>query len=103
MDPNVYIPLGLAVLVVWLIYRRLRRNFGRQPVQERRLYARAVVLMLLSVLMVVSAAKDMRLMGALLAGIAPARCWATSACGIRSTRPPAGPATTRRTPISVSS
>lgn len=70
MDPNVYIPLGLAVLVVWLIYRRLRRNFGRQPVQERRLYARAVVLMLLSVLMVVSAATDMRLMGALLAGIA---------------------------------
>ncbi|WHZ19858.1 MAG: hypothetical protein OJF55_002007 [Rhodanobacteraceae bacterium] len=44
MTPNVIIPIVIAPLIVWRLYARMRRNFGRQPIQPRRMWARVIIL-----------------------------------------------------------
>ena len=58
MDQKWIVPLLLAALIAWGIYRRLRRTFGRQPVAPRRLYARAVILAVLGALLLVFSARS---------------------------------------------
>jgi hypothetical protein len=70
MDPKLITPVLFAALIVWGIYRRMRRNIGRQRVQERRMWVRIGVLALATVLIAVVEARDLPLAGALLAGCA---------------------------------
>jgi hypothetical protein len=69
MDPRLVTPYLVAALVVWAVYRRMRRSFGRQRVREGRMWARIGVLMLLGALIGVQVARDLDVLAALLAGI----------------------------------
>src|ERR1700716_1456242 len=53
----------IGVLALWVLYRRVRRNIGRQPLNARRMGGRIVLL-------ASGATHDVELLGALLAGIA---------------------------------
>ncbi|HEY6451321.1 MAG TPA: hypothetical protein VIX87_01840 [Steroidobacteraceae bacterium] len=63
-------PLLLVAVVLWSIYRRVRRNVGRQPVQARRLQFRIGVLAVVGALVLFAAAREPRLVGALVGGMA---------------------------------
>lgn len=49
--PTVLVPALLSSLVVWRVYRRVRKNIGRQPFQPRRLLLRIGIFGLLTVLL----------------------------------------------------
>jgi hypothetical protein len=70
LDPKLITPLLLSVFVAWAVYRRVRRNFGRQPVNTRRLQFRIGLLTVVATLVLFSSVRDMALIGALLAGFA---------------------------------
>ncbi len=70
MDLNLLIPLATSALVLWAVYRRLRRTFGRQPVQPKRLYLRAGLLIGIGCLMLATSKADWRLDVTILAGFA---------------------------------
>lgn len=53
-----------------LVYRRIRRNFGRQTLQPKRMMMRMAVLVLVAGLLAPLAAKSPIYLGAILAGIA---------------------------------
>lgn len=40
MSPNIIVPIVIAPLIVWRLYYRLRRNFGRQPIRRKRMWVR---------------------------------------------------------------
>jgi hypothetical protein len=83
MDPKLITPILLAALVVWGIARRLRRTFGRQPVQAVRMGFRIGVLALVAGL-VVATTRDTQALEAVIAGSA---CGAALAyVGLRHTR-----------------
>lgn len=42
------LPFVIAILIVWLMYRRFRRNFGRQPLLRRRMMVRMAILAVLA-------------------------------------------------------
>lgn len=70
MDPRLVTPYLLAALIVWALYRRMRRSFGRQRVQDGRMWVRMGVLTLLAALIGVGVGRDAEVLSALLAGIA---------------------------------
>ncbi len=84
MHPELITPLAITALVLWGMYRRVRRSFGRQPVEPRRLWSRVVMLSLVGVLILVSSVHDVRASAALLAGLA-CGC-ALGYLGLRHTR-----------------
>ncbi len=61
--------IGVA-LTVWIVYRRIRRNFGRQRLSERRLYIRTAILAILGALLLRGAIGDPRMLASLLGGCA---------------------------------
>lgn len=69
MDPRIT-PYLIAALVVWGIYRRLRRSFGRQRVREGLMWLRIGVLTALAVAIAIITAHDVRALAALVGGIA---------------------------------
>ena len=69
MDPKVVTPYLVTALVVWMLYRRMRRSFGRQRVQETRMWFRIGILTLVTVLFAAGIARDVNLLGVLGAGI----------------------------------
>lgn len=85
MDPKLITPILLAALVTWGIVRRLRRTFGRQPVQPARLWFRIGVLTLAGGLVTAtSVMRGAEMLEALIAGLA---CGAVLAYfGLRHTR-----------------
>jgi hypothetical protein len=70
VDPKLITPLLLSLVFVWAIYRRVRRNFGRQPLHAGRLQFRLAVLAVIAVLLLLASVRTTTLIGALLAGIA---------------------------------
>ncbi len=71
MDPKILTPILIGALLVWAIARRLRRTFGRQPLQPARLWLRVGILTLLGALVVAtSVTRDARMLGALAGGLA---------------------------------
>ncbi|HTW75455.1 MAG TPA: hypothetical protein VMD56_11110 [Steroidobacteraceae bacterium] len=70
MNPRLLTPLLITALVLWAIYRRVRRSFGRQPVIPARLYLSAGVLGALGALLLSSLWRDATLLVALLGGVA---------------------------------
>jgi hypothetical protein len=64
------VPAVLVPLVVWRIYRRVRRNIGPQPYQPRRLKARVIIFSVLILLFAAVAARDSMSLLAYAGGIA---------------------------------
>lgn len=69
MDPRVT-PYLIAAIVVWGLYRRMRRSFGRQRVKDALIWLRVGILTLFAVVIAVQITRDVDLIGILLAGIA---------------------------------
>lgn len=72
MDPRIT-PYLIAALVVWGVYRRLRRSFGRQRVRERLMWIRIGILTAIAAVAAahaIIAAHDVGALAALAAGIA---------------------------------
>jgi cytochrome b561 len=70
MDQQLLLPLMTAAFVALAIYRRVRRNIGRQPVQPARMRTRMVMLGVIGALFTLSAMRHVDLIAALLAGVA---------------------------------
>ena len=70
MDQKLIVPILIGALVAFAIYRRVRRNIGRQALQPGRMQFRIVVLSIVAALIGFGATRDMSLLGALLAGVA---------------------------------
>lgn len=77
-------PLLVTALVLWALYRRVRRSFGRQAVNRARLCSRAAILGLLAALLLSTLWRDSALLMTLLGGVL---CGALLALlGLRHTR-----------------
>jgi hypothetical protein len=59
----------LAILVVFLVYRRFRRNFGQQPLHPVRMRVRTLVLLVIGGLLLPTAVRSSAFMAALLGGL----------------------------------
>jgi len=85
MDPKLIAPILIAALVIWGIVRRLRRTFGRQPVQPARIWLRIGILTLAGGLIAAtSVMRGAQLLEALVAGLAGGA--ALAYVGLRHTR-----------------
>lgn len=70
MNSHFIVPVLVTALVLWTLYRRVRRNFGRQTVNSRRLYGRAAILGVLGALLLSVLWRDPALVVTLLSGVA---------------------------------
>jgi hypothetical protein len=68
-DYSRFLPYFIAVLVVWAIYRRLRRSFGQQPIRPVRMRIRMGILIVLGLTFIPVALKSVQFLGAELAGL----------------------------------
>jgi hypothetical protein len=69
-DFSQIVPFAIAILVVFLIYRRLRRSFGRQPFRPVRMSVRIVLLLVVGCLLLPAAFRSAAFMSAVLVGTA---------------------------------
>jgi hypothetical protein len=63
-------PFLFAALIVFAVYRRLRRSFGRQPLRPKRMTVRMVLLTILVCLLLPAALRSAQFLAAELAGAA---------------------------------
>jgi hypothetical protein len=70
MDPKLVTPLLFAAFVAFAIYRRVRRNIGRQRVQPMRMRSRIILFGVIGALVLAVSARNVELFGATAAGIA---------------------------------
>jgi len=70
MDPRTVTPWLLTAFVIFMVYRRVRRNFGRQAVNEGRLKFRIGLLAVVGLVFLLGTALHPVLLGALVAGAA---------------------------------
>jgi len=70
VDPRLVTPYLIAALVIWGVYRRMRRSFGRQRVRDGFMWLRIGILSLAAVLIGVQIARDVDVLGILVVGIA---------------------------------
>lgn len=63
-------PLSIAILVVFIVYRRFRRNFGQQLVRPVRMRARAILLIVAGCFLAPVALRSMDFLSAVLLGLA---------------------------------
>lgn len=70
MDPKTFMPLVVAALVIWGIYRRTRRSFGRQRVDASRMWGRLAILAVVTGFVVVASAHEVHTLEGLLGGAA---------------------------------
>lgn len=61
--------LIMLPLLAWMIWRRVSRQFGRQPIQRKRMIARVVMFVLIGSLLALSGFHHLALAEGLLAGI----------------------------------
>ncbi|MGH8145781.1 MAG: DUF1453 domain-containing protein [Rhodanobacteraceae bacterium] len=69
MSPNVIAPIVIAPLIVWRLYARLRRNFGRQLIRPKRMWTRVAILSVLIVLFSTQGIRNPLLAEWLIAGL----------------------------------
>ncbi|HET7593353.1 MAG TPA: DUF1453 domain-containing protein [Rhodanobacteraceae bacterium] len=69
MSPNLIAPIVIAPLVVWQMYYRMRRNFGRQPIRPGRMWTRVGLLCGVSMLVALAGIRDPRLAEGLALGL----------------------------------
>lgn len=70
MDPRLVTPYLIVALIVFGLYRRMRRSFGRQRVKDGLMWLRVGILTLVAALVAVQIMRDVDLVGILLAGVA---------------------------------
>jgi len=70
MDLKLLTPFLISALVVWALYRRVRRNFGPQPVRVGRMRFRIGLLCVIGALLLFVSWRNMQLLGALIGGVA---------------------------------
>jgi hypothetical protein len=70
MDPKLITPIFFAVFIAWVLYRRVRRNIGRQRVSPVRMQWRMGILGVVGALILFASLRDIILFGAMIAGIA---------------------------------
>jgi hypothetical protein len=70
MDPKLITPMLTVAIIAFAIYRRVRRNIGRQRVQPMRMRTRIVLLGIVGALALAFSARNVELFGAMAAGIA---------------------------------
>jgi NhaP-type Na+/H+ or K+/H+ antiporter len=70
VDQKLIAPVLIGAFALWLVYRRVLRNIGRQPVNARRMQTRIALLAVIGVLIASGTMHDLELLGALLAGMA---------------------------------
>lgn len=68
MNPKLIAPILIGALVLWRLYTRTRRSFGRQRVRPRPMTIRIIVLALAGAFVAVAAGRDVRTLAALLLG-----------------------------------
>ncbi len=69
-DFSQIVPYAIAILVVFLVYRRFRRNFGQQPVAAVRMRVRIILLLVIGCLLLPAALRSAAFMSAVVAGAA---------------------------------
>lgn len=84
MTPQLIMPLVMAPLMAFAVWRRVRGTFGRQPVRRKRMIARIAVFGVLAGVMALGGLRDGRLLEGLLGGIAGGT--ALGLLGLRLTR-----------------
>ena len=70
MDPKLVTPMLVAAFVAWAIYRRVRRNIGRQRVSPTRMRTRMILLGVIGAMVLFTSARNVELFGAMAAGLA---------------------------------
>lgn len=70
MDPRLVTPYLIAAIVIFALYRRMRRAFGRQRVREGFMWLRIGIFSLFAVFIGAQITRDLDLLGILAAGIA---------------------------------
>ena len=70
MDPKLVTPVLLTVFIAWVMYRRIRRNIGRQKLSPARMQWRIGILGILGALVLATSLRDMNLFSAMAAGLA---------------------------------
>ena len=84
MSPAPVIPIVFGGLIAWSVYRRIRRNIGRQKLQPRRALTSIVILSVCSVLIAVSSVRHPNMLLGFGAGLLPGI--ALGFLGLRLTR-----------------
>jgi hypothetical protein len=69
LDPKLITPILFGALIALAIYRRVRRNIGRQPLATTRLAWRIGIFGIVGALMLALSLRDWHLFGAMAAGI----------------------------------
>lgn len=69
MAPHFSMPLVLIPVIVFAVWRRVRRQFGPQPIRRKRMIARIVIFAIIAGLISVAAMHDVRLLGGLVGGL----------------------------------
>jgi hypothetical protein len=70
MDPKLITPVLIAVFIAWVLYRRVRRNIGRQRISPARMQWRMGIFSVIGALLLFGALRDVNLLGAMVAGVA---------------------------------
>jgi hypothetical protein len=70
MDPKLVTPVLVAVFIAFVLYRRVRRNIGRQRISPARMQWRMGIFGVIGALLLIGAVRDMDLLGAMVAGLA---------------------------------
>lgn len=83
MAPTVF-PLIMVPLMAYAVWRRVRGNFGPQPIRRKRMVARIVIFSLAAGLMALSGLYNLKLLEGLLGGLAGGA--ALGLLGLRLTR-----------------
>ncbi len=69
--PTNLVPAVVSSFVAWRVYRRVRRNIGRQPFQPKRLLGRALIFGLICVVIGIFARQQPRVLLAFGGGLVP--------------------------------
>jgi hypothetical protein len=70
LDPTLLMPVLFGVLIAFGVYRRVRRNIGRQPLSSARLTTRIAIFVIIGLMILLMSLRDMNLFGAMLVGLA---------------------------------
>ncbi|MGH8042612.1 MAG: DUF1453 domain-containing protein [Rudaea sp.] len=69
MDPKILTPILMVGVVAWAIYRRVRRNIGRQRVRPTRMQFRIGILGVIGGLILIGSMRNVELAGGMVAGL----------------------------------
>jgi len=66
---SAYVPVAMAALMCWVVYRRVRRNFGRQVIHTRKMAVRVGIFAVVACLLMTIGFVSLKLAEGALAGL----------------------------------